>query len=350
MVLKCLLAMDRDQAGMLSFSGSAIGKKLGLTQEEVESIFDQLVSKRYFTLLRAPRSSIPVRRVIDELNELDYQYVAGYVIPEHYVTRRNRLIEKLSDYGIEDRSTREFLISPKLAVEAHQKLQGYIDRLEKMSQLEAMEADARLVHRLLEEYDKGILEARKLLDLFRIRIVNASSDLDSRIEKTQTSLRELELRYRLGEMSEEEFRERQAMLSETVEELPLVRLALSSIMMHGEPLPEPRSELVEQLELVEARRVIGELDERIYRELRSKLMNEIKDSRRPQGDHWNRLSKGDLSLWETLLEKVDKLERSKLMSTKTCRRLKKAVKSDLTVVQKILVGSSLMKRQVKKVT
>jgi hypothetical protein len=341
-VLKCLLGLNRDEAGILTFASSTVGKQLGLGQEEVESIIDRLVSKGYFTLLRAPSTSVPVRHIIDGLNELDYAFLVGYVNPDHYAARRDRLIRKLSDYAVPDEFLRELSVSPKLANEAYQRQRECLEKLDKMRGLNEIDQNASAVRTLVDEYTKGINDARNILDLFRGRAASISRDLSSRGEKTENSLHELQIRFKLEEMSEEEFKDKETSLKDQLEELHLIRCALCGIIARGESLPDPPHDLKEQLELIDARRVIGELDEKTYAQSRSKVVAEIKKSRKPDKEFTNTLVQ--LSPSPALLDSLKKLQRARLLSAKDCNRLRKAVRNDLSAVQALLGKDSARKR------
>jgi hypothetical protein len=341
-VLKCLLGLSRDETGVLAFASTTVAKQLGISQEEVESTIDQLVSRGYFSLLRAPQTSTAVRRVVDELNELDYEFLVGYVNPNHYIVRRGRVIEKVSNYGVSEDLIRMLSVSPKHATDAYQRLAGYLDRLEKMSELHEIDRGGAVARVLIEEYGKGITEARKLLDLFQLRLMDVSRDLHERREKGKTQLQELQIRFKVGEINEEQLKERQNALDEKLEELNLVGLALSSIMLNGEPLPEPPPEAAEQLELVEAKRVIGELDEKAYSESRSKAVREIKASRKPDHAFMDTLLETALS--RASFERLEKLRKARLLSAQICKKLQKAIKSDQLAVQIVLDKKPVRKR------
>jgi hypothetical protein len=272
-VLRYLLSLNKYKVGIICISKSEICKKLKKSEEDLDRIIKKLSLNNLIDILRFPISKSNAQQLLEQIDDLDYSYISSDLPLEDYVRERKRLEEQLEPMVFK----REGLKEPMSPLKFRDLLSLRSDYIREMSILlnssedipnsafnelkVKLNAEIREVQKTIEDYKKYIWS----------RIMEEDLELNSLKQVINRSI---------TNQGEVEHEDDISSLNQKLDEVSKRKITHLFLCQEGgikikeckDWFPE---EFREALEVLEARRDVGELDKKAFEEERNRIINNI---------------------------------------------------------------------------
>ncbi len=273
LLLKFIIENGVDKDARIQFDLRKASEALGLEAEEICESLRQISRKGFVTIHRIPAPKEIIQRVLEELEDLEIQFVAGAIRKEDYRRKRKKVLEELAAAGHKP---------PLMSLDELQNLETstrkLLNRLDKMERMkEDRSSSPELIAKVRNEYNAKLSESNKLFSEFRPIFWDRLSQLARELQEVETVVQEAHLRMELGEYDEETYEKKLGEIGSRQDKLKRKIAILLGARAEAwiQAVPE---ELLEELDVLDARKEIGEITGEIYDKLKGEILQKIEES------------------------------------------------------------------------
>lgn len=303
-ILKHLLGLGKKDGEKIVFSVKSACKELKLTDVELIKILRGLSSKGFILIHRLPMSTSPVELLYNEIEEMDLQQLAGAIDEVNYQETRDKLLKELRAFKDSGGKSPVIPISINKAREIRNEVEDLINRLKKLQELQEKKRESKSAtttfEKLKGEYDEKLRRNQASLNEYLDFFWNRLSRLKFLLEDSKQKKLEMDLRYEVGEYDRDQHKrimdEFDQQNNKILRRILVLMAGRAEALIHE--IPEP---LAEELQVLEARKEIGEINKDEYKVERSKLLDKVRATQAP------RIEKGKLLKFKENLARLSKL-------------------------------------------
>ncbi len=303
-ILKHLLTVGKKEGEKVAFSLKSACKELKLSEAELVNTLRSLSSKGFVVIHRLPLGQSTLDSIYKEMEELELQEVSGAMDEDEYEESRDELVKQLRAFKNGSGKSPPIPMSLNEARASLKRVEDLINRLRKLEELEGKKSDkpspAATVAKLKAEYNDKLrgeqLALNQFLEFFWTRI----SHLKSSLEESKQSEQEMRLRYEVGEYDRDQYKrildEIHRQNNNTLRRITILLAARAEALVSEVP-----EAVAEELEVLDARKELGEMSGDQYKIEKSKLLEKIRASR------GTRIEKAKLTKFRENLSRLGKL-------------------------------------------
>ncbi len=278
-VLKFVIEKGVDKDSRIQFDLGDASKELGLQSQEICDSLREISKKGFITIHRIPAPKETVQRILEEIEDVDIQFVVGALRKEDFRKKRKKLLSELAAAG-----HKQPVISLGELQNIETNNRELLNRLDKLEKLkEDPRSSSDLINKLRNEYNSKLSESQKLLSEFRPGFWHRVSELASELDEVERVVQEITLRMELGEYNEETYEAKLAEIGSKQDKLRR-KIALLLGARAEAWIPAVPEDLAEELEVLDARKEIGEIPQEVYDKFKADLLGRIEELLL-KGDH-----------------------------------------------------------------
>jgi len=271
-------------------------KEAGLAEEEILEGLIMLNARGILKIETIPRDEDYKEKILAILTNLDLRYMIGKLNEHEYLTIRreaNKILLGTYNLPLLSIAPSPIMLKPQIN-DIRVLLTELLNLLEKKEEGEPNSSDIQeIIKSIYNIYNslEGTLKGLKIID----KIIDSLKNIKEENEETY-------LKYKIGDISEEEFNRKLLLNQQTLSQLEIV---VNKLFGEKEKPQQKHSheELELQLEILKARLLIGELEPEEYERLYQQTINMRDSTRRKIGEDIQVILSDIILKVETLVEK-----------------------------------------------
>jgi len=340
-VLKYFSRIERQKNGRVIFSRSKACVDLKLSEEEFDSTIYDLFNKGFIRIDKLFTSPALTRKLLGEIEELDLYYLEGGLSKSDWTKKREEFRRGLDALSFnKEAEVPKEPISPSEVLEYRKQVDEHVERLGKLVELKSEEKVADAVFETIKkDYNEKLRNAQSKINEYKEFAWKKIESLRSKEEELQKKLEEIRVRLLLNEFDQAEHKRRSSTLVEEKEKITQrislmlsTALGFESTLETKEDIPK---ELRIELEVLDAKKLLNDIDPRAYETKKREIQKKIDETRKtfrvkfePEdiGKYKDELAKK--------VEKLDALKKGEALLNDVYQALIKGIKKDREGIRK----------------